>query len=397
MLKEFVANAKKTWISILTTMGAIVVGILGSVKSHEINQAFPFYWGEYEGYSWPAIIFWILLLFVTFGYIVVAHGSHGRRIKNEEKLIAQAEDIKRTLGSMPPNGFLETFNFLFEKVYVSTRLCIEECSKENSAETEVESIEKTIRSILNVVLSLCREFDDNLKNPVLSINIMLPVKSNNCTEEQIKMLDSNMMFEDRKATMKNMLGALVLMPKLSVRAVPTETSAINVDLQQVAPDNIEFVVMGLPDIDIDNNEEFFKAIPGASRAFYNEKPQGYKDIDEMLVECHDQEKTNLNGAETKEIIKYFDKGAGKDIESFMSVSFRINDGDINGVLNIHSSAKGLLGQDERVVSFFQVIRPFMLLLSELLIELHVINSEYWFEQLKCSNMATRDGESPTDV
>ena len=75
----------------VTTVLAVVAGMLGSVYSREIALAFPLSWGTYEGISLRAVAFWCSLL--VFALLFFGRQMHEERARHE--LIVGTDTIQK--------------------------------------------------------------------------------------------------------------------------------------------------------------------------------------------------------------------------------------------------------------------------------------------------------------
>ncbi len=358
---------KDIWQSVLVGVGAVAVGVLGSVKSDDINSSFPFTWVPFEqaGINPWAMSFWVFLTLLFIGYMKLSRKTYLEKQKQVEALITSAEDIKVTVATMPPKNLLIEFNNLFTGAFWMSRFCHEFPDSKPKKE-KILAVEEAIRGVLNDILSLVSKFDALESDVKLSINIMIAVETSLCKGEKLDYLQENLIFEESWTDVSKMYGALVLVPSLST----------NTEEEATTPDNIDAFVLGLP---YENNGEIELSLilPGAPRAYYDDAIQGYPNIYELLAECQDNSRTNLTPSQSAFIFDHFNTGPGKEIEGFMSKSIEVGDTTL-GILNIHSNQPDLLESPSVLVNFYHIIQPFNNLLGELLLILSELETDFWY-------------------
>jgi hypothetical protein len=319
----------------LVTLLAVIAGVLGSVYSPEIGKSFPLYWGPYDSFSLPVLLFWSTLLAFALLFFF--------RQAATDKARQQLVELIRTL---PPADFLSEFDRVL-------RECEQVVEQVRSGSVQTEAIEGAIRVVLDGIVTLAGLFDGRPYGVTYAANIMLFRQTRSVPEAELKLLMDRLRFRDTVLDARALQGVLDLQLPLS-----TTTATARPD-----PDgNLQPLALPIPPSIRSEDGRRWRLLPGAPLAFITGNMELYTDTSTLGQWC----RTYGDFSETvcAEVESYFGSSTGMRIRSF--VSFPLADADNIGVVNIHRDQPGLLGEKEPAKQFLPLMRPFRQLCLSLL-------------------------------
>lgn len=320
----------------LVTILAVIAGVLGSVYSKEIGNAFPFYWGPYDSLSPHALGFWSTL--VTFALLFFFRQAATDRARQ------QLVDLLRTL---PPADFLSEF----DRVLSACEEAAATVLRDSVGTTE--AVERAIRVVLDGVVTLAALFDGRPYGVTYAANIMLFQETSSLPEPDMVRLKERLKFLDPEIDARALYGVLDLQRPLSTTTGTREPEADG-DLQPLA--------LPIPASIRSGDGRRWRLLPGAPLAFVRGSMELYTDTSTLGEWCRTY--GDFSGTVCGAVEAYFGSPTGMRIRSF--VSFPLARAREIGVVNIHRDQPGLLAEKEPAKQFWPLMHPFRTLCLQLL-------------------------------
>lgn len=349
-------------ISIITSSFPIILTILiASFSAHFSTSG----WSGYQATTCT-----IIGIIYTITFLLYQYGHNNERneiddnleknVKAVENTVKNVEDLSKT---MPPEAFLSHFAKTYELCYV--------VFKKSTSTKEAEQLEKSIRLILNCIITLLDIFEKTNKGVRYAANIMLPNLDYKDNPEDIQRIDRDLYFKDLHDDPTKYLGVLELNSKLSVES-DSQGSPPDSDLKN------KNIILWIPHKLKTDCGEKYQALPCAPVSFLDRKTSRFrktKDLGEWL-----KKNGNYKPTVIEEVIKSFQEV--KNIESFMSIPIfekagpkcaaptdeapAPTDEAPIAILNIHCNMDNMLQDDKQLTFFEYVMSPFFHILSDLL-------------------------------
>ncbi len=337
----------------LTTVLAVIAGLLGSVYQDDIANAFPLAlsnaWGTI---SWRAAAFWMsVVLFAVLFFFRQWWDDVNRERLNATALRAEqgTERIEALVRTMPPRAFQGQLAQMVAGAYRGVARVL---PRKKEADLTRDDLVALIRVLLNSMARLAMIYDDQPLTPegsaVYSANVMLFVPS---PEEGAFDAETvvALRFHPAEYDLKQLLGVLVLRPELSATS----------DIADLPGPDAVVSAIALPVPALHTKDGRWNALPGAPKAFLTEEVDGYDDATTLGEWC--TKSGNFLPSVVDELRQYFTTGDGRRIRSFISRPLLTLDGRKLGVLNLHSSRTDILGDtDERMPAFLAMLTPLLL-------------------------------------
>jgi hypothetical protein len=363
----------------IVTFLLALTGMLGSVYSAEIGNAFPLRFSglKCSFWSWKATTFWITLALSSglFWYRQKALAKESERVNDMREqqvhnLKKQSERLADLVKTMPPKSFLTRYGALYADAQRRTWDVRDSDSE--------EKLKGAVRRVLECVGELAAIFDGAERAHRYSANIMVVLKPSFLRDEEKKKINSIAMFDKGKIYSPDLQGTLMLRRDLSASFQRTGVAE--------APDQkLRDVALTLPDAgDIQcsaDGQVRWKVLLGAPITFYTHKPEIY--ISSEDIRNWFSEEGDFSATDEEAVVNYFASQEEPIIGSFYSqvLLFEEDSGketeDIPiAVLNMHKSGPNLFrGSKDSIEQFIQVMRPFRILLLTLLKPLHELEKK----------------------
>jgi hypothetical protein len=203
------------------TVLIVIVGAFSSLYSAEISQVFPFSITFYNG-SYTPYIFWFLLIGTALLF-------YYRQKKEDEDKDATTSELLETIRTLPPKDFLNTFVTSFNEAHA--------LKHEGMLVNDKTSVEKYLRSMLKVVLTLISKYDRSTDAITYGVNIMIYRDKNEIKDEPGIL--KRMLFWD-EGNLNNLQGILELNTQLSVNSETIQKNDIEAD------DKIKDIILPIP-------------------------------------------------------------------------------------------------------------------------------------------------------
>ena len=347
----------------VTAVLGVLTGALGSLYTAEIKSSFPFVWWP-VAFTHEATLFWLLLivfLFMFFGTQWAQNratnraqqdlvGAQQRLISKADQLVTKSDELESLIRTMPPEDFLAKFDQLYKHSFSSALVGFSE-------DARIEDIEKSIRIILDCIVTLAQYFDGNPQNIRYGANIMLFHSCRDMNKVACYELRSRLMFTPDDTDLAALIGVLDLLAALSTTTATADPSPD----EQLVPFALP---VHRPAEKSVNGCSRYRILPGAPEAFQLRRLAGFRSVSEIETWCRD--KGDFPPGTVADMISYFRTGAGQNIKSFCSVPLEQSGSEQPiGVLNIHRDAEDMLKQNG-VLLFIPLTTPFRLLLVDLI-------------------------------
>ena len=330
----------------LTAVLGGLAGVLGSLYTEDIRQAFPFAIGPV--FVPKAAAFWASLL--MFGWCFAK--GFGAQLKAQAKqsgeLQESIEKLERVIRTLPPEGFLSEFEDFYSMAFTQAQSVRDE-------EATKEELFTAIQTCLLSLLALAHAFDGSPKHLRFAANLMIfrPIPAD---PQHLLELQRTMIFMEGGADLTKLAGYLELLPAF-------RTAIDREDLQDAVTPTI---CLPVPRAELRTVGARTTVLPGASSAYCAPHAiSWWRDTTQLGQWC--RENTALRAEVAAQMEHYFE-GDGRSVRSFVCLPFGTTDDeswkDVLGIVNIHSDDVDILG-DTGVRQFVPLARPFMLLLSEL--------------------------------
>jgi len=346
------------WFAGLTAAVGAFAGLLGSVYSTDIKNAFPFIFDD-GPIIWVAIGFWSAL--ALFG-VMVGLNFRGQALattRQVDRLQEETQVLERLVRTLPPENFLERFQTAFEQAYASKR-------RANGSEATSEELLSAIQTNVGAIAFLARVFAGDHDDALFAANLMLYSPISEFGDVELANLSGKIRFlgEQNLDLRKALSGLLILDPETAM-VVSAKTKGHDATMIEL--------VLPVPATPRRAYGKLSGVLPGAPEAFVN--PDGlsaYLDTETLASYCRDN--GLFHPCVADELDAYFGNPPGNEVKSFFSLSIP-SPNDINrgsscgpiGVLNVHSNKKGLLG-DKDIALFLPLVRPFILDIAGLLVD-----------------------------
>lgn len=309
----------------------VVAGFWASLYTDDIKKnlptSHPFDLAEYVRQPGTARFFWVLLLIFAVGFVAQQWAQTQGTRRAQRDLIAQSDELQemiRNLRSLPPHGFLTTFQDLYEKAYPLGLLAFTEERK--------DILEDAIKQVLDCVARLASSFDREPGHTVYSANVMLlrdKAWLDACDDQTRASLEQQLLFSDDLPTprTRHLDGVLTLSPSLAVtlddhnRSGAAQTPAVALPIPAEAT------------VSVGDKKTLARVLPGAPWAAVHLRYNSFNSIDELLVTfdeyCDFTERTRA------QVTEYFEAMRG-ELKSFVSVPLEVEQKKDD----IHSKASG---------------------------------------------------------
>ena len=323
----------KWWFSALTACLGTLAGLLGSIYGTNIQNAFPFNWGSGPIVS-QVVLFWISL--IIFGcFFGLGFGA-------QNEATNKLEQMMRTL---PPKGFLVTFETLFSN-------CFKVYWNASEAQNKPELV-LAITTSLKGVLFLLKAFDTRHDHPQYSANIMLFKPIHEVSADSLK----HVLFKEPGYDFNAWDGVLELQSEYAFSLIDDAPT----------PDKIPTIMLPVPKEEFRFDKGKPTVLPGAPAAFCDPtKSVGFENTLQLSTWC--RQHSGLRESVAEEVEKYFVDGPGKEIRSFISIPILLPSTvpdatpTILGVLNLHSNRDRIL-PGEKAGLFVPLTAPFTSLIA----------------------------------
>ncbi|MGZ8210116.1 MAG: hypothetical protein ACXWUH_06380 [Burkholderiales bacterium] len=334
---------------LVACVGAFAL-LLGSLYAADIKASAPFEWGN-GPLMWSAIAFWISLLVFgcLFGLALYAHSEATRTGLGELK--ERSAELQTLIRTLPPKGFLVTFEDLFRVSFdVDSRV----------GETE-DGLRASIVVALGGIASLVRTFAGRDDEAQYFINLMVFRPTAQLRPED---LAKHVIFVEPGYNPNTWDGVLQLRQEFAYRF----------DQNSIEPDTqVEPIMLPIPEPSyrVDNGKPAI--LPGAPTVFCDPgKSAGAENTLELAAWC--RERSALRSSVADELERYYAAGAGSAIRSFICMPIVVTPSGGTpvtiGVLNIQSSQPGFL-PGEKAGQFVPLATPFILLIGRSLAKYRV--------------------------
>lgn len=365
-------GVRSAFFGTVLTIGAVVVGLFGSILNPEIRSAFPFVgWFEIVTGKWSwgtpapvAIIFWISVGLLAFGLFSRQLAIDRDRTVAENRLNKRTREALDFLRGQVPGQIFDAFFTLLEESQKSYMAIQAAAPADRTRDAVIEAL----LTILSSVLELARGFDshqsfEGRQSARYAINVMQskPIEDINDdaweeleSEDKLKFVDP----EVRKGGLPSIRAAvsaiLVLRQELST-STDTPTNQPDSKLRPLA--------LPIPsELSAPNGKS--AVLPGAPQALTSGEPAPYPDTREMANQCRDE--GDFKGSVIGQIDSYFRRES--DVRSLLSLPVhRIAPGSAPiGVINIHVDQTNLLADKKTRDQFLRFVQPFVYWVGELL-------------------------------
>lgn len=367
-----VRGARSHIYAAIVTVLIAVVGVAGSVFTEQIGSAFPFVWpwldlkGNFpfvdlpvEGFSAPALVFWIFLILTGLVFGVRQWAIDLARKETQARADIAVQRLEHLIRTVPSADFLMRFWDIY---------CMCDATMEGAlsidAGADAETLRTAIRKVLRGLALLAWEYDGrpDPAEVTYAANIMVYRPREEVSEDEWPSLRERMLF-DPVVDLEDLRGVLDLrLLDLSTTALSRE-AAPDAGLEPLALPLLERAHVSLP-------PEYrlrWRILPGAPIAFHLRQASHFVNAADLLTWCEE------NGMFTQEVklrlAEYFRPDAGPMVGSFVSLPLLGTDpeGEPIAVLNIHRSDPGLLKEVESAAEHFvPIVRPLQLMLWKLL-------------------------------
>ena len=340
------------WFAPLIACLAVIVAGLGSIHATEIKTSVPFGFGDGGTLLWTPFFFWVGLLTLgsLIGLTLSARNDSTRAGLKE--LRERSTELQARIQSLPPKGFLVTFEDLFRVSFdVDSR----------TGETE-DGLKASIVVALGGIASLVRAFSSRSDNAEYFINLMVFRPATQLRPED---LAKHVLFAEPGANPHTWEGVLQVRKEFAYR--------FDHDNMQ-ADAEIEPFMLAIPEASyrLDNGKPTL--LPGAPSVFCDPtKAAGFENTLELATWC--RQHLALRSSVADDIERYYAAGAGTRVRSFICMPIVVTPPGGTpvtiGVLNIQSSRPGFL-PGQQAGHFIPLATPFVLLIGRALSKYRVV-------------------------
>jgi len=337
----------------VVTLLIIVAGGLFSLYAEDIKGAWPIHFFASGPISYPALWSWSVAIIAAAGFFWRQSGDDRARKSAQNQLVRQAEQLEKMIRTMPPAKFLATFSDFCHAV---DKLAVVGAVAADHG--DIADLEQSIRSALSAIAGLARIFDGDFPSHRYAANVMIFVPTSEMDEQYRTELErGKLKFCEDDFSVSTLMGVLDLVPELSA-----EWDKDSKD------ERITSIALPVPKRPKD--KDLYKALPGAPRAFWDNAPDIYFDLDQLMQWCEDE--GDFTATVKGKIRAYFEEN--KDhVSSFISIPLQV-DVAVSGenqhpfaVLNVHCGRPGLLRREpEAVGNFVMIATPLLINLRRLL-------------------------------
>jgi hypothetical protein len=341
----------KWWFAPLIAVLAVFVAGVGVLHGDEIKVSTPFKWATAE-IAWYALLFW--------GGLIACASLLGKMLsaRNEATSTAVAElkersaELQGRVHSLPPRGFLVTFEDLF-------RVSFDVDSRAGESE---DGLKASIVVALGGIASMVRAFSSRSDGAEYFINLMVFRPAAQIRPED---LSKHVLFAEPGANANTWDGVLQLRKEFAYRF----------DHDNMQPDTeVEPIMLAIPEPDYRMDGGKPTLLPGAPAVFCDPtQSAGFENTLELAAWC--REHLALRSSVADDIERYYAAGAGKNIRSFICMPIVVTPPGGTpitiGVLNIQSSRAGFL-PGEQAGHFIPLATPFVLLIGRSLSKYRVV-------------------------
>lgn len=346
---------------------AVFAGFVVSIFSNDIRDSFPIYFSfdpaNYNGISYPALLFWLTFIFFLLFTAV-------RQKFRDSEIILQRDNLVNTIQSLPPHNFAIKYrdeynkiNQLLNDLEILLDLCKKDEGGENNTDSDLSFFEENIRIILDAYVNLAQIWDtpDSLieDNTVYRANIMfyydmseIPVAI-----EQNLLKMRNFFVEKNLSAIKSSIdGVLVLEDNKFTTTTASSDPVPDLDIKSLC----------MPVTFKDSTNKRMQNLPGAPKAVEKDKPQWILNTQDIAGIC--QNEGHFDGEVLEKIKKYYREDS--KARSIISMPLkRVSSDDSHslvGVINIYRNRKFLLRNEIRAMQFACFLEPFNSLLCRAL-------------------------------
>lgn len=338
------------------TLLGLLAGVLGSVYSADIGRAFPFSWIG-GTVPWPPGLFWGAAILTALLFFLRQGAIDGARRESEENLGRRSDELVKLIRTLPPKGFLSTF----QRLYWHCSNVLTDVLNVPAEELPAASVQRAIRIVLSEVAALAHDFDGRAGDVLYAANIMLFRPGDSLPSERTALTD-RLRFAEPETDLTALEGVLDLCVELST-TTQAEDYGPDKDLQPMA--------LPVPRVKRSPDRRRSRVLPGAPRAFSERLLDIYADTRTLGQWC--REKGDFSETVCEQVDDYF--RSQQSVRSFVAVPLmQLRDTRPVAVLNIHRSSEGILrtraGSDPEVLDQFSaLLGPFsstlLLLLARL--------------------------------
>jgi hypothetical protein len=377
-LQKFRPVISSTTYATVTTVLAVMAGLLGSVYETEVVNSFPLVLsGPWDGWSVRAVVFWASVLVFAAMFFFRQWSDDISRDRLVNAATAAEENTSRIealVQTLPPRAFQTQLAEMYVTVHDALDSVVVRSVRSFVGTEDLVSV---IRSLLHSVASLAALYDDQPMTDrgaaVYSANVMLfvPRQPNGSPfPPGLKLL-----FQPEEYDRGRLKGALVLRQDLS-------STSLEAAVDSAVP------TIALPVPEVAERGGRWIALPGAPRAFLVGEADGYADT-QTIAEWAER-KGDFPPSVQDALRSYFSDGEGRGIRSFISRPIGLSGDGVTplGVLNIHANRPNLLGPNVEKRQIFQA------LLTPILVELaDAIQALVRLESGAAAKVAGRDKSS----
>lgn len=343
----------------------ISAGLLGSAYATDLRSLPPISWFA----DAPAVAFWLLVLLAALLYFNRQHAISQNREKAEltmqdraDRLERKSNELAGLVRTMPPEAFLSKFREIHRTCEDSVYFGYVAEGKNHA----IDELHRAIRSVLGNIMVLAASFDGRPAGRVYGTNLMIFKSTAELDRGKREKIESRLRFCPPEVCVERLYGVLDLDVQLSV-------SSIDESEDELAPDPaLEPIALPVPEEPRNPDTDKWRILPGAPMAFHKERMDaekgfdGYDDISTLPEFC--RKSCELPGV-VNEVSAYF-SGLDDTIRSFRSIAvpYGVNESPL-AVLNIHANQTDVLGGEEQITYFLDLVGPFTVKLERLLRQL----------------------------
>lgn len=361
--------ALKPWYAGLTAMFGGLAGLIGSIYSNQIVTVFPFCLLSGSGPEWgPAVAALLfLILLIVFG-VMFATGFRAQLSSQSEAASELSEgvdsvkaafkeqliELEKTVRSLPPDRYLVEFEdqCQFALAEASAALACDDVT------IAKQLLPEAIKTCLAAILLLAVAYDPPAKSVRYTVNIMRirPIPPEG--PERQKIVSRLQLFE-QGASLDQLEGVLELLPEFMLSGVDEDppsngtSDALEEQLERMDAElEARRIYLPVPKPEFRFDGSLTTVIPGAPAAWCTPGALQYFADTSMLPEILRRD-TALRASVAEAASQYFrEHEIGKTVKSFVSLPFGLpvtgseSEPRSLGVVNVHSSATGLLGPEQ---------------------------------------------------
>lgn len=355
--------ALRPWFGGITTMLGGIAGLIASIYSTQISSVWPF--GLVTGtYAGPIAGVLFLVVLGLFGFLfskglsaqVEAQESEANKLSNAFR--TELANLERLVRSLPPDNYLVEFEDQYHSAFAEASSAL--------ASKDPVALKEAIQACLAGISLLALAYDKPAKHITYSINLMVmrPIPNEKEKQEQLR---QRLMLCEPSLDLATLEGTLDLIPDFIQNV--SEAADSSTDYTPTAE-----ISLPVPVASLRMDEGKSTVLPGAPAAWCSpDELQFFPDSLEVAKWI--REESALRHSVADQASRYFQKDEfGKSVRAFISLPFGLPDAEplavkrSIGVVNLHSSALGLLGEAE-VRMFAPLTVPFRTLLALLWTEL----------------------------